>query len=354
MGRTRRLLSRTWRLRSWQDSHARRKPRLLRYRRPPWTSLELRPEVAEAKSLPSTRATRIPRSAASRKTDAPVMPPPMIRRSNGSPESLRNNPGRDCLLNEPKPILGLLVSPHAWRGDEHVVDPVPTGFHVRAQSVEPAVVDQHAIHLGLVVVGFVAHVPARERVGFWCEAIGHQKAILTQVLPDPAKVVEYLGLGQPARQADEQGYVVGCLHFKPPAHLAVGHVSAQKRETYSEFFCPLGKLSGQGLVGVQVGCNNLHPVHEFGHASSDGLQGTKEIIGKAARSSEDANLPSRLQARLQFGFDLPRQDLQSIIDRPVERVLQKDAVKQTVTLFVLVVDHTHHAGGVPFIEEEPS
>src|SRR5215203_3765912 len=126
MGRTRRLLSRTWRLRSWQDSHARRKPKLLRYRRPPWTSLELRPEVAEAKSLASTRATRIFRSAASRKTDAPVMPPPMIRRSNGSPESLRNSPGRDCLLNEPKHILVLLVPPHAWRGDEHVVDPVPT------------------------------------------------------------------------------------------------------------------------------------------------------------------------------------------------------------------------------------
>src|SRR5215204_5715281 len=127
-----------------------------------------------------------------------------------------------------------------------------------------------------------------------------------QVLPDPAKVVEYLGLGQPARQADEQGYVVGGLHFEPLAHLAVGHVSAQKRETYSQFFCPLGKLSGQGLVGVQVGCNNLHPLHEFGQASSDGLQGTKEIVGKAARSSEYANLPSRLQARLQFGFVLPR------------------------------------------------
>src|SRR5919106_253757 len=123
MGRTRRLLSRTWRLRSWQDSHARRKPRFLRYRRPPCMSLELRPEVAEAKSLASTRATLIPRSAASRKMDAPVMPPPMMRRSSVPPEILRNSPGRD-------------------------------------QPVESAVVDQHPIHLGLVVVGFVAHVPA--------------------------------------------------------------------------------------------------------------------------------------------------------------------------------------------------
>src|SRR5215203_2455846 len=151
-------------------------------------SLELLPEVPEAKSLASTSATRIPRSAASRKMDAPVMPPPMIRRSSVSPESLRNSPGRDCLLNEPGPIQGLLVPPHAWRGDEHVVDPVPTGFHVRAQSVEPAVVDQHPIQLGLVVVGFVANVPARERVSLRGEGIGHQKAILTQVFPYPAKV----------------------------------------------------------------------------------------------------------------------------------------------------------------------
>src|SRR5919202_3128062 len=154
MGRTRRLLSRTWRLRSWQDSHARRRPRFLRYRRPPWTSLELRPEVAEAKSLASTSPTRIPRSAASRKMDAPVMPPPMIRRSSGSLESFLLSFGRECLLNESSSILRLLVPTHAWRSDEHVVDPVPTGFHVRAQPIEPAVVRQHPVDLGLVVVGF--------------------------------------------------------------------------------------------------------------------------------------------------------------------------------------------------------
>src|SRR5215212_1340451 len=164
MGRTRRLLSRMWRLRSWQDSQARRRPKFLRYRRPPCMSLELRPEVPEAKSSASTRATRIPRSAASRKIDAPVMPPPMIRRSNGSPESFRNSSSLDCLLNDSSPILRLLGPQHAWRGDKHVVDPVPTGLHVRAQAVEPAVVDQRSVHLGLVVVGFVAHVPARERI----------------------------------------------------------------------------------------------------------------------------------------------------------------------------------------------
>src|SRR5215212_5113028 len=197
MGRTRRLLRRTWRLRSRQDSHARRRPRFLRYRRPPWMSLELRPEVAEAKSFASMSATLIPRSAASRKMDAPVMPPPTIRRSSGSLESFRNSSGRDRLLNESSPTLRL--PSHARRGDEYVVDPVPTGFHLGAQPVEPAVVDQRSIHLGLVVVGFVAYVPARERVSFRGEGIGHQKAVFAQVLSDPAKVVERLGLGQPGR-----------------------------------------------------------------------------------------------------------------------------------------------------------
>src|SRR5215216_239094 len=68
-------------------------------------SLELRPLVAEAKSLASTSATFIPRSAASRKTDAPVMPPPMTRRSNFSALSLRKIDGRERLLNVSRPIF---------------------------------------------------------------------------------------------------------------------------------------------------------------------------------------------------------------------------------------------------------
>src|SRR5919199_905316 len=160
MGRTRRLLSRTWRLRSWQDSHARRR---LRFLRPPWMSLELRPEVAEAKSFASTRPTRIPRSAASRKMEAPVIPPPTTRRSRGSPRSFPKSSGRERLLNASSPILRL--PPHARRGDEHVVDPIPTGLHARAQPVEPAVVHERPVDLGLVVAGSVADIPARERVG---------------------------------------------------------------------------------------------------------------------------------------------------------------------------------------------
>src|SRR5215210_5004790 len=112
-------------------------------------SLELRPEVAEAKSFASTSPTRMPRSAASRKMDAPVMPPPMIRRSSGSLESFRNSSGRDCLLNESSPILR--SPPRARRRDRHVVDPVPTGLHDRAQPIEPPVVHQHPVDLRLVV-----------------------------------------------------------------------------------------------------------------------------------------------------------------------------------------------------------
>src|SRR6059036_144399 len=51
---------------------------------PPWISLELRLEVPAAQSLRSTSATRSPRSAASRATPAPVMPPPMTRRSSAA------------------------------------------------------------------------------------------------------------------------------------------------------------------------------------------------------------------------------------------------------------------------------
>src|SRR5919205_57097 len=233
MGRTRRLLSLTWRLRSWQDSHARRRPRFLRYLRPPWMSLELRPEVAEAKSFASTRPTRIPRSAASRKMDAPVIPPPTTRRSSGSPWSFRKSSGRARLLNESSPTLQRL--PHARRGDEHVVDPIPTGLHVRAQPIEPAVVHEHPVDLGLVVAGSVANIPARVRVDVRGEGVGNENAVLAQVCPDPAQVVERLGLGQPGREADEQGNIVWRPLFEPPAHRVVRHVSAQELEPYSEF-----------------------------------------------------------------------------------------------------------------------
>src|SRR3712207_2147636 len=200
MGRTRRLLSRMWRLRSWQDSQARRRPRFLRYRRPPWMSLELRPEVAEAKSFASTSPTRIPRSAASRKMDAPVMPPPTTRSSSVSLESFRNSSGRACLLNDSSPILRL----HARRGGEHVVDPVPTGLHLRAYPVEPAVVHQRPVDLGLVVVGLVSHVPPRERVGLRGEGVGDQNAVVAQVLSNPTQVIEDPRLGKPGRSEERR------------------------------------------------------------------------------------------------------------------------------------------------------
>ena len=85
---------------------------------------------------------------------------------------------------------------------------------------------------------------------------------------------------------------------------------------------------------VQVGGGELHPIHEFGRPRGYRLQGAEEVVGEAARGREDADLPSGPQARLQLGFDLLRQDLQPIIDRPVKRVLQKDVVQPTVTFFV--------------------
>src|ERR1051326_1335481 len=54
---------------------------------PPWISLELRLDVPAAQSLRSTSATRRPRSAASRATPAPVIPPPTTSRSSSAEES---------------------------------------------------------------------------------------------------------------------------------------------------------------------------------------------------------------------------------------------------------------------------
>jgi len=49
-----------------------------------------------------------------------------------------------------------------------------------------------------------------------------------------------------------------------------------------EAFEPQGV--GQGGVRVQVGCHNLHLIHDFGPSRGYRLQGRKEIIVKAARS----------------------------------------------------------------------
>jgi hypothetical protein len=51
-------------------------------------SLVLAEEVAEARSACSTSVTFKPRPAASRAMPAPLIPPPMIRRSTVSPATL--------------------------------------------------------------------------------------------------------------------------------------------------------------------------------------------------------------------------------------------------------------------------
>src|SRR5438067_9950231 len=72
-----------------------------RYRRPPWTSLEERLDVPDAKSRASTRATAKPRVAASSATAAPVIPPPTTGRSNVSEPSRSKAAAR-----VPSPLVG--------------------------------------------------------------------------------------------------------------------------------------------------------------------------------------------------------------------------------------------------------
>jgi len=73
-------------LRSRKDSRTISNSILARYLSPPWMSFEVAEEVAHPKSFFSIRATDKPREAASYATVAPVMPPPIIMRSNFSPE----------------------------------------------------------------------------------------------------------------------------------------------------------------------------------------------------------------------------------------------------------------------------
>ncbi len=70
--------------RSRSDSLTRPKSPCSRYRRPPCTSREERPEVPAAKSSFSASATESPRAAASSAMPAPVIPPPITSTSNRS------------------------------------------------------------------------------------------------------------------------------------------------------------------------------------------------------------------------------------------------------------------------------
>src|SRR5689334_10257971 len=155
-------------------------------------SFELRPLVAEAKSFASTSATRIPRSAASRNTDAPVMPPPMTSRSNSSAASWRKINGRERLLKVSSAIVRY----------EHVVDRVAFGFDIR--RVEAAVVEQRVVDVGRVVIGFVADVTTGQRVRLGREAIGDEQAVTFEILSQPREVAHCLWFWQPARETDEE------------------------------------------------------------------------------------------------------------------------------------------------------
>src|SRR5688500_19569239 len=109
-------------------------------------SLELRPLVAEAKSFASTSATFIPRNEASRKIDAPVIPPPTIRRSNFSCANLRKIAGREPLLNVYKLICAFGASLRLC--DKNVVEVIATRLNFCVQAVEAAVLDHGFVHIG--------------------------------------------------------------------------------------------------------------------------------------------------------------------------------------------------------------
>src|SRR4030095_5680400 len=119
-------------------------------------SLELRPLVAEAKSFASTSATFIPRSAASRKIDAPVIPPPITRRSNVSSDSFRNIVGREHLLNVCK-LICVLCACLRFRPYD-VVEIIATRLNLGVQAVEATVIQQGLINFRVVIVGFVSDV----------------------------------------------------------------------------------------------------------------------------------------------------------------------------------------------------
>src|SRR4029078_7008987 len=113
----------------------------------------------------------MPRSAASRKIDAPVMPPPMTSRSNFSSDSLRKVAGRERLLKELRDIYR-----RQWRCDEDVIDLIASGISCR--HVEPAVVQHRFVNFGCVVVCFVTDVATGERVGFRREAVGDEQTVV--------------------------------------------------------------------------------------------------------------------------------------------------------------------------------
>src|SRR5688572_21946355 len=119
-------------------------------------SLELRPLVADAKSFASTSATRIPRSAASRKIEAPVIPPPMTRRSNFSCANLRKIDGRERLLNVCKLIYRFWASLRFH--DKNVIELIATRLNAGVQAVEITVIQHGFVNFGAVVVGFVSDV----------------------------------------------------------------------------------------------------------------------------------------------------------------------------------------------------
>src|SRR5262249_19779396 len=76
-----------------------------RYGSPPWTSLDDCDVVAEAKSPFSTSATDTPRSASSRATPAPAIPPPITTTSYSASSSAQGRPCTGSGAPTPRPVF---------------------------------------------------------------------------------------------------------------------------------------------------------------------------------------------------------------------------------------------------------
>src|ERR1043165_1175646 len=226
-------------------------------------SFELRPLVAEAKSLASTSATRIPRNAASRKTEAPVMPPPMTSRSNFSAASWRKINGRERLLKLSSAMVG----------DEHVVDRVAAGLDV--WCVEAAIVEHSVVDVGRVVVGFVTDVTARESVCFGREAISNQHAGVFEILTQPREMAQRLRLRQPTRETDEECEIEWSSLFELVEQRLVRDVAAMERETNTESLRASGQLFGDDAMRVEVSGRQVDALHRLRIAARDFFERSK-------------------------------------------------------------------------------
>jgi hypothetical protein len=89
-----------------------------------------------------------------------------------------------------------------------MVDTVRPGFDNCTEPVETAVVEQHLVIVGRVILRFISGVPAGNRIGSRSKAIGDQQPVLAQIFAQPLQVSDCVGFRQPTRKADEESNIV--------------------------------------------------------------------------------------------------------------------------------------------------